>query len=314
MRVVCWIKGERGVLCLQRLLESPFAPVALILQPQQGKDWHSKALALAQEAGIACLGPEDPNTESTRDHLAAFETDVFVLAGYGKILSQGTIDIPRLMTVNLHGGKLPDYRGSSPMNWALLRGESRFGISIIQVDKGVDTGDVLLDKTFAIGVDDNIRDLHALANAHFPDMLVKVLGDLATGKLSPRKQDDATAGYYPMRFPNDGLILWDQLTAQEVHNRVRALTAPYPCAYTYYKGRKVLLQKTRLRQGVAYYGEPGRVYLLCDHAMLVCAKDKTLWVTEAVFADTKTPIVEEITRYDRLLTMASFVESAVGGC
>jgi len=288
-------------------MEHSFVPELIVLQPAVGKKWFKKAYHIAEQYGLDVYAPDDPNTHECREKLCSIAADLFILAGYGKILKRKIIVIPRVMTINLHGGKLPEYRGSSPMNWSLINGETTFGISIIKVDSGVDTGDILAESIFSIGQDDTIRDLHNKANKHFPEMLVEVLGKLSKGELWPKKQDTTGCAYYPLRFPEDGLILWDRLTANEVHNRVRALTLPYPCAYTYYGGRKVKLIASRLRKG-SFYGEPGRIYLIKNGSFLVCAKDKCLWIESAIMEDNGQNAIEAIKRYGKLATIAEAVE------
>ncbi|XGB40665.1 MAG: hypothetical protein LVT47_10205 [Cyanobacteria bacterium LVE1205-1] len=222
------------------------------------------------------------------------------------------MEIPKKMTINLHGGKLPKYRGSSPLNWALINDEHSFSLSIIKVDPGIDSGDILFEKTFPIGVNDTIEDLHAIANVEFPAMLVEVLKNIETDFCLPRKQDKAAASYFPLRFPEDGLVLWDMLTDQQIHNTIRALTNPYPCAYTFFKGRRLKLIKSALHAS-AFLGEPGRVYQhSSDKGLLVAASNQCLWIKEAIFDDDKTSIFQSVQRYDSFLTIRNFILSQQG--
>ncbi|MFC1883623.1 methionyl-tRNA formyltransferase [Thermodesulfobacteriota bacterium] len=307
MKIIFWIKGNRGVSCLKKVIENGYTIDLLVLQAQAGKQWYQQANKLAQEYNIKTAEPEEPNSPETEKFLEKSNPDLFVLAGYGKILRQNIIKIPKIMCINLHGGKLPEYRGSSPMNWVLIRGQQSFGISIIKVDAGVDTGDVLLDRSFPIDENSNIRDLHAKADESFPEMLVEVLNMLKDGSYKLRSQDNEKASYFPLRFPEDGLIFWDMFTAEEIHNRIRALTQPYPCAYSYFKGRKVKLLSSVLRSQ-DFFGEPGRVYLKKEGKLLVCAKDKCLWIAEAVFEDTGDSIFGSISRYERFATVMAVAE------
>jgi methionyl-tRNA formyltransferase len=209
------------------------------------------------------------------------------------------------MCINLHGGKVPDYRGSSPMNWSLINGEPSFTLSVLRVDPRIDAGEVLSEATFEIGPNTTIRELHEIANRSFPEQLLTTLEQLENGSLRPRPQGTGGA-YYPLRFPEDGLVLWDQLSAEQVHNRIRALTRPYPCAFTFWKRRRVDLIASE-RIDAEFHGVPGRVYRKTSRGLLVCAQDRCLRVTEAVLVDSGRPLAEEIPRYDRLAT----VEGAV---
>jgi methionyl-tRNA formyltransferase len=301
MRIVLWVKGRRGEACLRKLVALRH-DVALVVA-----DEADTASGPAAAPGIPRVVAGDPDSAALRQRLGALHPDLFVLAGYGRILGRETLEIPRLMCINLHAGKLPEYRGSSPLNWALINGETSFGLSIIKVDRGVDTGDVLLERSFEIGVDDTIADLHRVANEQFPEMTAAVIDGLAAGTLRPRPQDDARSAYYPRRFPADGLVLWDQLTAAEVHNRVRALTEPYPCAYTFWQGRRIRLLATRHPRR-PFFGEPGRVYRATDGGLLVGAQDRCLWITGAVFEATGEPVRHHIPRYAELATVRRWVE------
>lgn len=302
MKIVFWVKGQRGTSCLKKVLDSKHAVNLMVLQPQQNKHWYTEARNLAQKHGIPVMEPVDPNGSEAEKFLKSHEPDLCVLAGYGKILKKNIINIPKLMCINLHGGKLPEYRGSSPMNWALINGETSFGISIIRVDSGVDTGDVLLDRVFPIDQDATIRDLHKKANEAFPEMLMDVLKQIEDGTYALKKQADSKAGYFPPRFPDDGLIIWDMLTAEQIHNRIRALTEPYPCAFTYFNGRKVKLISSEM-QNMSFYGEPGRIYLKTGGKLLICASDKCLWITEATFEDNGKHLYDEVSRYERLASV-----------
>jgi len=257
---------------------------------------------LAEEIEVETISPEDPNDKEVRQYLQRFDSDLFVLAGYGKILRRQTIDIPKLMCLNLHGGKLPQCRGSSPINWSLINGASSFGLSIIKVGSGVDTGDVLLDHVFDISADNTICDLHDIANQQFPLMLLEAIEQIEKGTHQLRSQNDSSASYYPIRFPDDGLIFWDIFTAEQVHNRIRALTEPYPCAFTFYEGREVKLIASEL-YAQRFFGEAGRVYKKSSGRLLVCASDRCLWINKAVFKDSGEPLYGLIKRYEKLATV-----------
>lgn len=189
------------------------------------------------------------------------------------------------------------------MNWALLRGEKSFGISIVEVDEGIDTGAVLGEHDFPIGGNDTIADLQARANEAFPGLLVRVVRSLESGQVRRRVQIEKKARYFPLRFPEDGLVLWDRLDARDVHNRVRALTDPYPNAFTFLGKRRVRIRRSELTSR-PYFGEPGRVYANTGKAILVCARDHCLWITDAIFADEPDrPIWPAVKKYITFATL-----------
>lgn len=312
MRIVAWIKGDRGVACLRSLHECGHDIVLVVGQPNQQGQAEESGLNVSRSFGLPVACPENPNEDRFAQLLQSYEPDVFVLVGYGKILDHKLIAIPRKMCLNLHAGALPKYRGSSPLNWAIINGETSFTLSIIKVDTGVDTGEILIDSTFPIAINDTIRDLHKTANDKFPQMLLEVLNSLQKGELKSKPQNDSKSSYYPLRFPDDGLIIWDTLTADQIHNRIRALTEPYPCAFTYHNGRRIRLLGSRLQQP-DFLGEPGRVYRKKDKELLVCACDKCLWITNAILDDTGEPIFDIIDRYQELATVRRAVQKLEEG-
>lgn len=301
MRLVLWAKGARGAACLEALLAAGRRPQLLILDPRAASA-DAPLARLADAAEIERVAPDDANCDEIAGRICRELPDVMVLAGYGRILKPATLALARRLTLNLHAGRLPQYRGSSPMNWALINGDDSFALSVIRVDAGVDTGDVLAERSFPIGPNDTIVDLHRVAQHEFPFMLLDVLAQIESGSLAPRKQDEAFARYYPLRFPDDGFILWDALTAEQVHNRIRALCPPYPGAFTYFAGRRVtLISSVRCDERV--FGEPGRVYRVGPRGALVCAADRCLWIREARFADDGSPWLASVRRYDQVATL-----------
>jgi methionyl-tRNA formyltransferase len=301
MRILFAGNKERGVKCLEALLSNNNQIIGVIAHPSTAKS--SEGLTqLAEGLNVPLFQPSNVNDKEVLANLWELKPDLTVLAGYGQIVKKQFIDLAPLGCINLHGGKLPKYRGSSPMNWALMNGEEEFTLSVIRVDEGVDTGDVLCERTYPVSIDDTIAEVQEISNKAFPEMLVEVVNQVQAGTTNPRKQDEATASYYPLRFPDDGLIFFDTLTAVEVHNRIRALTTPYPGAHTFYKGKKLKLLRSRLTRKT-YFGEPGRVYLKNENGLLVCAKDRCLWITDSIIENDNSTGYEAIDRYSKLATL-----------
>jgi methionyl-tRNA formyltransferase len=299
MRLIVAGHKDRGAACLRALIDAGHVIAATIGQPGAPHDEPFAALARQLDAPFV---DGDVNAPATIAALRRVNADLCVLAGFGPIVGDEFIALTPRGCINLHGGKLPDYRGSSPMNWALINGDAEFTVSIIRVDRGVDTGDVLIDRTTPIGGNDTIADLHRIANEVFPALLVEVVGQIAAGRERPRKQDTSHARYYPLRFPDDGLICWDLVTAEQAHNRIRALTTPYPGAFTFLGSRRVQLLKSRM-PATPHFGEPGRVYRVSNGELLVCAADRCLWIAEAAMADGGGAAAAAVRRYDKLFTV-----------
>ena len=174
MKIVFWGKGLRSYYCLKKLVELKYDIALVVGQDNDKRDEYS-VLSLADKYNLKSINPANPNDVEIENLLKTFKADLFVLGGYGYIVKQNIIDIAKIMTINLHGGKLPDARGSSPLNWALINGKDSVTLSISQVDSGVDTGPVILDRSFDVKINDTIVDLHKIANQAFPEMLIEVV-------------------------------------------------------------------------------------------------------------------------------------------
>lgn len=287
-------------MCLSKLVSENYEISMVVTQPG---DFHAREMINeAKLSSAETFSPSDPNSPEALHKLTLHKADLFILAGYGIILSQKCISIPKLFCINLHGGRLPQYRGSSPLNWSLINEEEFLGISIIKVDSGIDTGEVLEQAQKETSIDTTIKDAHDWANKEFPRMLISVLSKIEGGRLVPRKQKDEDASYYPRRFPDDGLILWDQLNAREIHARIRALSKPYPCARTFWASRELMLIKSEVPE-IPFFGEPGRIYRKNRGRLLVCASDRAIWITSAEFIDNGSSLYDEVGLYDSLATV-----------
>ena len=301
MRILFAGHKERGAACLAALLSEGYEVVGVLAHHGQAAT-PNNVVALARQHGLPLFQPTNVNDDRLLLAIAELRPSVTALAGYAQIANKRFIELAPVGCVNLHAGKLPQYRGSSPLNWVLIRGEVDFTLSIIQVDTGVDTGDVLAERTFPIGPNDTIADLHGIANSVFPRMLVELLPALHAGTAPRRPQQAAEAAYYPIRFPDDGLIVWELMSAQEVHNRIRALTDPYPGAFTFLNGQRIKLLASRLAKGT-YRGESGRVYRKTDRGLLVCASDRCLWIERATVAETGVDAWPLVSRYSMFATL-----------
>tara|TARA_B100000427_G_C15482184_1_gene583584 strand:+ start:514 stop:1443 length:930 start_codon:yes stop_codon:yes gene_type:complete len=300
MKIVFFGNGKRAFVCLKHLIEERRNIVGVVGIPDE-VDQKNTIISLAIDNNIPIIVTEDPNDKDTIRLIKKYNSDIFVLGGYCKILNNKILSIPKRMVMNLHAGKLPEYRGSSPLNWALINGEEEFTISIIKVTIGIDAGPILKEQTFEINLNDNIYDLHEKANHHFPIMLSELINEITANKYVEKAQDLENSSYFPRRFKEDGFILFDQLKCDDVHNKIRALTKPYPCAFSYFGKQKVYFISSRLNEGI-FYGEPGRVYRKVNNEILVCCKDKSLWITNAEFED-GSDAIKEISVYDSFSTV-----------
>jgi len=166
-----------------------------------------------------------------------------VVVGYGQIIPQAAIDLAPLGIINVHASLLPKYRGAGPIQWAIVRGETRTGVTTMRIDAGLDTGDMLLKAETEIGPDENAVELGGRLAAMGADLLVETLEGLRAGSIVAEKQDHAQATLAPLLKKEDGAIDWSQ-PAQSIHNRVRGLQ-PWPGAQTGFRGVPLHVWKTK---------------------------------------------------------------------
>jgi methionyl-tRNA formyltransferase len=196
--------------------------------------------------------------------------DVIVVVGYGQIISQRVIDLPRLGCVNVHSSLLPRLRGAAPINWAIVRGDKKTGVSTMQIVKKLDAGDVLGVKETPIGDDEYAPELAERLAQMGADLLIETLDRLEKGAIKRQPQDDDASTYAPIMKRDDGLVDWN-LPAQEIYNRVRGF-APWPGAYTFFRGKRFHIHRARVAPGLAAPGtmaiEGAKLKVGCGEGLL----------------------------------------------
>ncbi len=240
MRIVFCGTPEFAVPTLRRLLAEPdFAVEAVVTQPDRprgrGQQVAGSAVKdLALDAGLYVYQPETIKSDSAYKFFKRLTPDAVVIIAYGQVVPARLLEIPRLGWINLHASLLPKYRGAAPVNWAILTGETRTGLTTIQIDAGLDSGPILLQRPLGIGADETAPELaRRLAEAGAP-LVGETLRKLDRGEITPAPQDHAQATLAPMLKKEDGRIRWS-LPAPQIHNRIRGLE-PWPGAFTTFRG------------------------------------------------------------------------------
>ena len=198
---------------------------------------------LAQELGLDVFCPERVSRRDPRAVLDSFEPDFIVTVAFGQLLKESVLDIPKTACVNLHPSLLPKYRGPSPINWPIIRGDRETGVTTMLMDKGMDTGDILLQEATPIGEEETAAELYYRLAKVGAELLLETLVGLANDTIVPRKQDHEKATYAPKLTRRDGLIDWSK-DPDTLVNYVRGLI-PWPGTYTYYMGRILKIAKLR---------------------------------------------------------------------
>lgn len=265
---------------LRGLIEAGCNLVGVYTQPDRPKGRGKKLTPppvkeLALEHDIPVFQPQKLRDPAAVEELKALAPDLIVVVAYGQILPQAVLDIPQHGCINVHASLLPKYRGAAPINKVIVDGECETGVTTMLMDVGLDTGDMLIKKTLAIGPDESAGELHDRLAPLGREAMDETLRELCAGNLKPQKQDEAETCYASMMKKEDGCIDWT-LSAQQIHNLVRGLD-PWPAAYSSLNGETLKLGKTRVVSGA---GEPGTVVGADDEGVRVACGEDVLCVGE----------------------------------
>src|SRR6266852_4289527 len=227
MRIVFCGTPQFAIPTLKNLLAQPdFKIVGVITQPDRprgrGRELSSspvKEAALA--ANIPVHQPERIRAPESQDLLQRLAPDCIVIIAYGQIIPARLLPIPKLGWINLHASLLPRYRGAAPINWAIVNGESKTGVTSMRIDAGMDTGDMLLRREMEIGSNETAPELGARLSEAGAPLMAETLRALAAGTVTPQRQDHSLASHAPILKKEDGRIDWS-LTAPKIYNRMRS--------------------------------------------------------------------------------------------
>lgn len=233
---------EFAVPTLQALVRHGHAVGSVFTQPDRpagrGKKLTpSPVKSAALELELPVDQPERVRHPDALARLRELAPEVIVVVGYGQIIPQRIIDLPKYGCVNVHSSLLPKYRGAAPMNWAIANGETETGVTTMQIVKKLDAGDMLLKAKVAIGPEETAAQLSARLAPIGAKLLLETLDGLAAGTITPEPQDDAASTYAPIMTRADGLIDWT-MSANTIFNRLRGFD-PWPGAYTSFRGKRL---------------------------------------------------------------------------
>ena len=242
LRIVFCGTPAFAVPTLRHLIAQPdFQVVRVVTQPDRprgrGHETASSAVKNAAiEAHIAVFQPGKIKSDAAFDYFREIAPDVVIIIAYGQIIPARLIEIPRLGWINLHASLLPKYRGAAPINWAIVNGETRTGLTTMLIDAGLDTGPILLTRAADIGPDITAPQLTFLLAEWGAQLIAKTVRGLDGGTITPTPQDNSQATFAPPLKKEDGRIDWS-LDARTIYNRIRGLQ-PWPGAFTSLLGKR----------------------------------------------------------------------------
>lgn len=240
---------EFAVTTLEKLVAAAFGVALVVTQPDRpkGRGLELVASPVKQAALKLSLPITQPERIKANDEFRAqlngLKPDGIVVVGYGRLIPQWMLDLPRLGNINLHGSLLPRYRGAAPIQWAIAQGETVTGVTTMRLDAGLDTGDILLQKEEAIANEDTAETLALRLATIGADLMVETLRGLEAGSIRPRAQEHSQASLAPILQKEDGLIEFSR-SAAEIFNRMRGFQ-PWPGAHTRFRGKGLEIRRAR---------------------------------------------------------------------
>ena len=265
MRVIFMGTPDFAVGTLQALLQSEHEVVAVVTQPDKPKG-RGKAMQftpvkeVAAEAGIPVLQPKKVREEAVVEELRSYHPDVIVVVAFGQLIPKSILEMPKYGCVNVHASLLPKYRGAAPIQWAVIDGEEKSGVTTMQMDEGLDTGDMLLTEEVTLDPEETGGSLFDKLSQVGAQLLLKTLDALENAAVTPQKQpSESTTAYAAMLNKKMGEIDWSQ-SAVQIERLVRGLN-PWPSAYTHLAGKTLKIWKAAVRPSREQKKEPGSVIL-----------------------------------------------------
>ena len=289
MKVVYMGTPDFAVAPLKALVENGYDVCAVVTQPD--KPVGRKAILTpppvkvqAQEFGIKVHQPQTLKNGEGLDILREYNPDIVVVVAYGKILPKDFLEFPKFGCINIHGSILPKYRGAAPIQRCVLDGEEFAGVTSMQMDVGLDTGDMLLVEKTPIGENETAGELFDRLAPMGADLLIKTLKAIENREIVPQKQNDSESTYAAMLDKSMSRVDWNN-SAQQVHNQIRGLD-PWPVALTVLDGKTLKLFKSYVSKELSG-GKSGQVQVTKDGLAVYCGDSRAVVITEVQFEGKK---------------------------
>ncbi len=243
MRAVVFAYQEIGYVCLEELVDFG-ADVACLfthLDDPGEEVWYRRPVAIAEKHNIPVYTPESLKDQKWTTLISGAQPDIIFSFYYRKMIPPAILDIPRIGAFNLHGSLLPKFRGRCPVNWVLIAGEKETGLTLHYMLEKPDAGDMVARKKVDIDFEDNVYTVYMKMAEAARELMKEALPQLEEGTFTRTPQTGASS-YFGGRRPEDGIVMWDK-DALSIYNLTRAVTHPYPGAFTYLDGKKFYIWK-----------------------------------------------------------------------
>lgn len=295
MKIVFMGTPDIAVGCLQKIIDEKHEILGVVTQPDKpvgrGKKMGMPPVKeLALKYDIPVYQPIKARDEEFVQVLRELNPDLIVVVAFGQILPKSILDIPKLGCVNVHVSLLPKYRGAAPINWVIINGEEKTGVTTMYMDEGLDTGDMILTSEFALNDEITAGGLHDIMKEEGALVLKETIDLIAKGEAPRIPQNHEEFTYAPMMNKILGQIDFSK-SAKEIHNLVRGVN-PWPSAYTTYKGQTMKVWKTKVLNETSDK-HPGTILKVDKEGIRVSTKDNVLLIKEIQMPGKKRVLVEE---------------------
>jgi methionyl-tRNA formyltransferase len=282
MNIVFMGTPEFALPTLKNIHNSSHCILSVITQPDRPKGRGQKQVAspiknFALKNNLPVLQPASVNTEGFIESLLKNRPDYIIVVAFGQILSEALLKVPKQFCINLHSSLLPKYRGAAPINRAILNGDTRSGVTTMIMDKGMDTGDILLVDETPIEPTDDAQSLHDKLSEQGGELVLETLSRLQKNDILPTPQNADLASYAPKLKKEESLIDWG-LDADKIFNNVRGLS-PWPGTHTLYNGKRLAILKAEVVAGESS-DSPGHVARITDSGIEIGTGKNRLKITE----------------------------------
>ena len=285
MNIVFFGSSNFAVPSLQALAKTKHNISCVLTQPdkEKGRGLHIEGTAIkaaADTLGLKVYQPEKINTIETANFLKSLNVDLFVVASYGQILSQEVLDVPKIFSINLHASLLPKYRGAAPINWAIIKGEKATGVTVMKMERRMDAGPIILQKTIGILNEDTEIGLQDKLSNLAAELLLECLISIEDKNYKLKEQDEAGVSFAPKLKKNDGAIDWNK-SAEEINNLIRGCMN-WPGAFTYYKGKLLKIYKAKAFESLSpsVLQSPGGIVQVSKEGIIVATGGDVLMIKE----------------------------------
>jgi methionyl-tRNA formyltransferase len=301
-KIVFMGTSEFAVPSLEILIGHDYPILGIVTQPDRPKGRGRvpappPVKVIAEKYGLPVVQPERLKNKEFVDYFRGIYPNLAVVAAFGQILPHEILEIPKMGCINVHPSLLPKYRGAAPINWALIRGEVKTGVTIMLMDEGMDTGDILTQEETMIEPTETFGKLNDRLAVTGDRLLLKTIDMIMEGNASRTPQDSSLATYAPRLKKEDGLIRWDADVNRTV-NLIRGLS-PAPCAYTFFKGRMLKIFSA-LGEEVLSPESPGRIGTVTEKGLAVAARNGYVYLQEIQLENKKKMAVHDFLRGFRI--------------